>query len=270
MSNNKVVVITGASKGIGRATAIKFANNSYKVYDLSRSGKDDEISTHIYCDVTNPLDIENAINEVIKREGRIDVAISNAGMGISGSVEGHKYEHIKRQIDINFLGSAYFLRSVMKYIRESKGRILFMSSLAADIPIPFQSIYSATKAAIKNMAQSIDNELKGSGARACALIPGDLSTNFTASRIKNEIEDQFYSKRVNVSVAKMEKDELTGKGPEVIAERLYHLATAKNPKVISSVGLFYKSMSVLEKVLPVRFKNWLIYKIYGWLKVNII
>lgn len=263
MANKKIVVITGASKGIGFATAAKFISEGYFVYDLSRSGLDYPNCKHINCDVTDFRSVDKAIKEVIEDVKRIDVAISNAGMGISGSVEANRYEDIERQIDVNLTGSAYFTKAVLPYIRECKGRILYMSSLAAKVPIPYQAIYSVTKSGVKSLAMTIDNEIKRSGARACAVMPGDLATNFTASRVKNLSEPEFYKTRVENSVSKMEKDELSGKGPEVIANKLYKLATAKNPKVVSTVGLFYKTVSVLANILPVRLKNYLIYKIYA-------
>lgn len=259
----KVVVITGASKGIGRATAEKFASEGYLVYDLSRSGKSDEICTHIDCDVSDYEQIDGAIKEIYSQTSRIDVAISNAGFGISGSMEASKYEMIKSQIDVNFTGSAFFARAVLEYIRESKGRILFMSSMAAVIPIPFQTLYSATKSAIMTMTMALDNELRGSGARAIALLPGDLATNFTASRLKADIEPDFYKERVSRSVGKMESDEMGGKQPDYIANRLYRLATSRNPKVIGSLGPLYRFGAFAVKVAPVRFANWVIWKMYA-------
>ncbi|MFM1581530.1 SDR family NAD(P)-dependent oxidoreductase [Helcococcus bovis] len=260
---SKVVVITGASKGIGLETAKIFKKNNYIVYDLSRTGKDTEISSHIYCDVSDFNTVEKAIAEVIEKEGRIDVVISNAGFGISGSVEGHSYESIRSQIDVNFVGSSFLANATLGHLRKTKGRIIFMSSVAAVIPIPFQAIYSATKAAILSLAQCLDNELQGSGARSIALLPGDLSTSFTKNRIKNKIEPDFYKTRVENSVGKMEKDEINGMQPTVIANKLYKLATQKNPKVKSSVGILYKFALVLGMLLPVRLKQFIIKKMYA-------
>ena len=227
MTRKKVTVITGASRGIDRATAEKFISHGYQVYDLSRSGQDFNGCKHIYCDVTDYKTIEDAISQIISQSGHIDVAISNAGMGISGSLEGHEPAHIKKQIDINLTGSAYFAKAVMKHIRESKGRLLFLSSMAAEVPIPFQALYSMTKSGIKTLAMAIDNEIKPSGARDCAVMPGNLATSFTASRIKNLSEADFYKTRVQSSVSKMEEDEQTGGGPEIIANQLFTLATQK-------------------------------------------
>lgn len=259
----KVVVITGASKGIGRATAKKFSKEGYIVYDLSRTGVSDNVCNHIDCDISDFNQVNLAIEKIIQKEDRIDIAISNAGFGISGSMEACDYDMIKKQIDVNFTGSSFFAKCVLKYIRKSQGRILFMSSVAAVVPIPFQSLYSATKSAILTLAIALDNELKGSKARSIALMPGDLSTNFTSSRIKTKNEDVFYADRVERSVSRMEKDEMSGKTPEYIAQKLYKLATSKNPSCVNSVGIIYKFATLLSKVMPNRLKNWIIWNMYS-------
>lgn len=128
---------------------------------------------------------------------------------------------------------------------------------------PFQTLYSATKAAVMTLAMALDNELLGSGARSLALLPGDLRTNFTRARVKNRNEAEFYAARVTHSVEKMEHDEENGMDPIVVAERLYALATAKNPKVISSVGFLYRTALVLAKGLPVRWKQRIIARLYA-------
>lgn len=261
--DHQVVLITGASKGIGRKTAEVFRAHGYEVYDLSRSGSDADGIHAIHCDVSVPEDVDRAVAEVLGRAGRIDVVVSNAGFGISGSVEGHAYDAIKRQIDVNFLGAAYVAKAVLPAIRESGGRILFLSSVAACVPIPFQALYSATKAAVMTLAMALDNELMGSGARSVALLPGDLRTNFTRARVKNRNEADFYAARVTHSVEKMEHDEENGMDPIVVAERLYALATAKNPKAISSVGFLYRTALVLAKGLPVRWQQWIIARLYA-------
>lgn len=261
--NKKILVITGASRGIGRNAAEIFRSNGFFVYDLSRSGISEEGIVHIDCDVTNYDDIDNAVNQVINEVGRIDVAISNAGFGISGSVEAHSYEDIEKQVRVNFMGSTFFTKAVLPYVRKSKGRILYLSSVAACVPIPFQAMYSATKAAILALALSVDTELDSSGARAIALLPGDIATDFTRGRIKNKYEPEFYAERVASSVGKMEHDEINGMKADVIGKELYRLATSTNPKPMSSVGILYRLSVVLSGILPVRLRQYIIRKMYG-------
>lgn len=263
MENIKVVVITGASKGIGLEAAKKFNKKGYIVYDLSKSGVNTDIVRHIDCDVSKSDMVKSAIKRISEECGRIDVAVSNAGFGISGSLEGNSYNHIESQIDVNFKGAAYFTKAVLEHIRASKGRIIYLSSIAAVVPIPFQALYSASKAAIVNMAMAVDNEIRPSGARALVLLPGDVATNFTKSRVKNNFEPDFYSNRAKKSVGKMEKDEINGMKPELIAEKILKLAENAKAKQISSVGAFYNFVLRISGILPLRLKQYIIYKMYG-------
>lgn len=263
MQNKKVVVITGASSGIGLETANKFKNEGYIVYDLSINKNENSCIDYIYCDVSNFDDIQNAINEIINKEGRIDIAISNAGFGISGSLECNSNIHIEKQIDVNFKGSAYFAKIILPYIRESKGKIIFMSSIAGIVPIPFQAIYSATKAAILNMAMCLENEIKDSGAKVIVMLPGDVSTGFTKARIKNANEDAFYLKKVESSVGKMEKDEINGMQPSEIASKIYNLVNKRNPSLINTVGIFYNIVLKVANILPIKLKQYIIRKMYA-------
>lgn len=258
----RIAVITGASRGIGAATGERFIKEGWLVYDLSRSGGKAGLR-HIACDVSRPEDIENALKLITEENGRIDAAISNAGFGIAGSLECASYEDIKRQIAVNFSGSAYFAKAVIPHIRRSRGRLIFVSSLAGAVPIPFQSLYSATKAALISMALALDNEIKPSGARAAVILPGDLATGFTAARKKNPVEAPFYEKRVAASLGRMERDEMNGKSPAAIADKIYKIAVSDKPSAVSSSGAFYRLALLLVKILPAAFYNRIIFKLYG-------
>lgn len=258
----RVVVITGASKGIGAAAGRRFAMQGCIVYDLSRSGGNKNCR-HIPCDVSRSEDIEAAISRIIRENGRIDIAVSNAGFGISGSVECTGYESIKNQIDVNFTGSACFAKAVLPHIRKSRGRLIFISSVAGAVPIPFQALYSASKAAVASLALALDNEIRPSGARVITVMPGDIATAFTASRRKNLYEDSFYEQRAAASVGRMERDELKGKGPELIAEKIYQLAVASRPALISTSGMLYRLALLLVKILPAAIYNRILFGLYG-------
>ena len=150
----RTLIITGGSSGIGQAAADLFAAKGYKVYELSRHGEDRAGVTHIDCDVTSPDDCRNAAAKVATEAGKIDVLISNAGMGISGAIEFTDINEAKRQFDVNFFGAVNIAQAVLPYMRnEHDGKIIFVSSLAATFPIPYQAFYSASKAAINAMAR---------------------------------------------------------------------------------------------------------------------
>lgn len=255
----QILLLTGGSSGIGKATVELFAQKGYLVYELSRHGESREGITHIDCDVTRPEDCKSAVEKVIAQEGRIDVLISNAGMGISGSIEFTDIDDARRQMDVNFFGAVNITQAVLPYMREAKGgRIIFVSSMAAVFAIPFQSFYSASKFAINGFAMALKNEVKPFGIKVCCLLPGDVKTGFTAARAKSMAGSEIYT-RLDKAVSSMEHDEQNGITPERMAKKLYSLAEAKNPSAYSTVGLQYRLFTLLNKLLPAT----LVYKIVG-------
>ena len=262
MASDRIVVITGASKGIGKATAAVFHHAGDRVYNLSRSGETTENAVHIRCDVTDETQCKQAIETVLEREGRIDVLILNAGFGISGPVETTELDAAKKQFDVCLFGAIRVLKAALPALRESKGHVLFTSSVAAVTPIPYQAFYSAAKASINSVVMALRNELKGTGIRVAAVLPGDVKTDFTAMREKNPVNETLYPNEVK-SVAKMEHDEQHGMSPDRIAKRFVKLSRQKNPKPFCSVGIAYSAVCVLIKFLPARFANWVLGKMYA-------
>lgn len=154
----KVVLITGASAGIGRACAQEFARRGAKVVCLAR--RTAEGFDSISADVTDRAAVFAAVEEVKARYGRIDVLVNNAGMGISGSVEDTAYADARAIFDVNFFGALNLIQAVVPVMRDSGGgTIINMSSVAAELSIPFQSFYSATKAAVLSLSQALRSEV---------------------------------------------------------------------------------------------------------------
>ena len=137
------------------------------------------------------------------------------------------------------------------------------SSVAAVVPLPVQSFYSATKASLNILAQTLDTELKPFGIRAIAVMPGDVSTNFTDHRDKEVCAVTHYGERCESSIARMEKDEREGTAPRVIAGKFIRIAKKNHPKPLYGLGFFYKCVLLLYKILPVRLMNKLIAILYG-------
>ncbi|HHT44818.1 MAG TPA: SDR family NAD(P)-dependent oxidoreductase [Fastidiosipila sp.] len=256
----KVVVISGGSSGIGKATAERFAAEGHIVYELSRSGKEQNGIFHLDCDICSEEAIDLALKAIGEKEGRIDCLVANAGFGISGPFTDTSEANLIRQYDVNVFGAARLVKAAFPYLLKAKdARVLFVSSVAADVAIPFQTHYSATKACLKMFALALDNEWKPHGIRALALLPGDVSTPFTANRIKL-VGDE----RADRSVARMEADEKSGGGPETVANRIYQLLIKKkNPKVVSSLGVKYVLVLLLFKLLPIRLSNYIIGMLYS-------
>jgi NAD(P)-dependent dehydrogenase (short-subunit alcohol dehydrogenase family) len=168
-SEQRIIVITGASSGIGKATAAAFSHAGNRVFDLSRHDPGDGNSTHIPCDVTDDAQCIQAIKAVLDEAGRIDVLLLNAGFGVSGPVETTSIETAQKEIDVCLFGTVRVLKAALPALRASKGVVMFTSSVASVVPIPYQAFYSASKAAINVLVMALRNELKGSGIRVSAV-----------------------------------------------------------------------------------------------------
>ncbi|MDY6276179.1 MAG: SDR family oxidoreductase [Bacilli bacterium] len=258
----KVIVLTGGSSGIGLATVKLFASKGHVVYELSRSGKSFDGVKHIFCDVTNEDTVKAAIEQVISEQGHIDVLINNAGFGISGPIEFTKTEDAKKQFDVNFFGALNVVKAVVPHMRkEQRGRIIFVSSVAAIFSIPFQSFYSAAKAAMNSLTLALANELRPFHISVCALMPGDVSTGFTAAREKS-IEGSDVYTRLDKSVKTMEHDETHGMSPDKMAKKLCKITSKSRVKPLYVGGGKYKLFCFLAKIFPTRFFNWVVGKLY--------
>lgn len=260
---SKIAVITGGSSGIGKATAALFARNGYTVYELSRSGCDADGVRHIDADVTKEETLRSAMARVAEEQGRIDLLVNNAGMGISGAIEFTETESARRIFDVNFFGTFCSVKAALPYLRKSdEPRIINLSSVAAPLSIPFQSFYSATKAAINSLTLALANELHPWHFRVSAVMPGDVHTGFTAAREKSGAGEEFYGAAIEKAVGAMEKDELGGMTPDFIASLIFKVANKRRPKVLYTAGGKYKFFVFLSKALPSNLINKLVGAIY--------
>ena len=236
----------------------------YTVYELSRRAEGVPGMQHIVADVTKEETLAAAVQEILKQEDHIDVLINNAGFGISGAVEFTKTEDAQHQLDVNFFGMVRMNRQVLPVMRrQCHGRIVNLSSVAGAIPIPFQTYYSASKAAINSYTMALANEVKPFGIQVCCVQPGDICTGFTAAREKNPEGDDVYGGRIARSVAGMERDEQNGMAPEKAGAFIAHVADKKSIRPINTIGLQYKFFCFLVKILPAKTLNWLVGLIYA-------
>ena len=264
-TDKKVVIITGASSGIGKATAIMFANYGYAVYGVARRNFEIDNVNAVLGDVTSIDDVKRIVDYVVGREGRLDLIVNNAGWGISGSVEFSDAEDVKKLFDVNFMGAVNFNQQVLPVFRKQKqGKIINVSSVGSFIPLPYQAFYSASKAALDCYAKALRAEVKPFGITVTNVLPGDIKTGFTASRKKSERDTQgVYKEREEKSVARMEKDEQNGMSPDKVAKVIYKLSKRKNPPAHKVVGGMYKLIGFLAKILPERFVLWIVSKLYA-------
>lgn len=259
----KVAIVTGGSGGIGRCTARSLAEASCRVFEFSRHEKPAEGVEHISADVTDEAAVRAAVDEVISRAGRVDILVCNAGFGISGAAEHTSSADSHAQLELNLFGMDNTVRAVLPHMRaQGGGRIVCMSSIAGILPIPFQLWYSVSKAAIDAYVLALQNEVRPFGISACAVLPGDIHSSFTAARRKTA-EAGAYAERVERSVAKMEHDEETGISPETAGAYVAKVALMRRSKPLIALGTAYKAAAIAAKLLPRRVSNYIVGRMYA-------
>ncbi|QQL49376.1 SDR family oxidoreductase [Mucilaginibacter ginkgonis] len=252
----KVILVTGASSGLGLATANALAEKGHTVYGTSRNiEKIKAVSFKpIALDVTDDASVNDAITQIIKAEGRIDVLVNNAGNGITGPLYAMPVDFAKKQFEVNFFGVVRVCSAVLPHmIEQAKGLVINIGSLAGLFGLPYQGLYSASKFAIEGYSESLRMELQNTGVKVSVLNPGDFKTDFTGNRekvpftLKNEkLEGEF-----NAAVAAMEKDESIGADPKKLAAQIVKIVDKSSPAHSYLVGAIGQTIvPTLKKVLP--------------------
>ena len=260
---SKVVIITGGTSGIGRATATQLRQKGCTVYEFSRRAVEDPWHTSV--DVTDGDAVKAAVEAVFEKEGRIDILINNAGFGISGAFEFTDPADAHRLMEVNLFGMDNAIRAVLPHMRKAgSGRIVNISSVAGVFAIPFQAWYSISKSAVRSLTMALYNEVAPYGVEVTSVMPGDIKTGFTAARKKDMTGDDEYGGRIARSVAKMEKDEMNGMAPEEAAKTIVKVALKKGRvKPYYAIGFSYKFLVLLDSLLPCRAVRALLYQLYG-------
>lgn len=266
---NRVVLITGASSGIGRACAKRLAAESDLVYGTSRHPKEEANDPGVRLlamDVNSDESVTAAIEQIMQVEGHIDVVVNNAGFGIAGAVEDTSIEEAKALFETNFFGMLRVCRAVLPVMRVAhQGIIVNISSLGGRIGLPYQGLYSATKFAIEGMTEALRMEVRAFGVRVTMIAPGDFRTGFTANRryVVGAKEDSAYKRSFERTIKVAEKDEQSGSSPEQIARLLVKILGHRSPRVRYSVGgISQRGAAVLKGFLPSRIFEWALMKYY--------
>lgn len=254
---SKVVLVTGASSGLGRATASLLANKGYRVYGTSRTSLDIDNVVGIVMDVTNLTSVHDGIKSIIDIEGHIDVVVNNAGMGIAGAIELATEEEIHQQMQTNFMGVVHVCRSVLPFFRkQGSGIFIQISSIGGRIGLPYQGYYSCSKFAIEGFSEALASETSQFGIKTVIIEPGDFATNFTARRTKSEntMANSDYSKSFSRAIGVAEQEENNGLKPVKVAQTIERIIRSKNPKLRYVVANTEQRMSlILKSLLPDRW-----------------
>ena len=254
-------MVTGGTSGIGLAAVEALRARGCVVYALSRRGQGEG---HIPCDVADEKSARAAVEAVLKKEGRIDILVNCAGFGISGAGELTPLESAKKQLDVNLYGTANMVNAVIPAMRaQGGGRIVNTGSVAGFVPIPFQTWYSASKAAVQSYTMAMANELSPFGITLTAVLPGDTRTGFTAARQKIDDPEGLYGGRITRSVERMEHDEQHGVPAQKVGDLIARVALKRRVKPLYIPGFSYNLLNVLMRLLPSGVANRLIGILYA-------
>ena len=253
----KVVLITGASSGIGKAIATFLADKKYIVYGTSRNPKVKEIDGFkmIALDVLKTETIEKAVELVIAEQGRLDVLVNNAGMGITGPIEDTPTDEMRAVFDTNLFGAVDVMKAVLPKMRVQKsGLIINVTSIAGYMGLPFRGLYSATKGDLELVSEAANMEVKQFGVNVVNVAPGDFTTNIAAGRYHTPVfENSAYKEKYQENLDLMDTHVDSGLNPLVMAKAVYKIINTENPKIHYKVGGFMEKFSiVLKRILPDR------------------
>jgi short-subunit dehydrogenase len=251
----KVVLITGASSGIGKAAAEFLSAKGFRVYGTGRNPKNNENNGYslLPLDVTKPETISLAINLILEKEGRLDVLVNNAGMGITGPIEDTPTSEMRKVFETNFFGAIDVMKAVLPQMRKQKsGTIINVTSIAGYMGLPYRGVYSATKGALDLVSESIRMEVKAFGIQIATIAPGDVATNIAAGRYHTPVFDNSaYKEKYQLNLDLMDSHVDSGMNPIKMAEKIYYIINLKQPKVHYRVGAFMEKFSILlKKILP--------------------
>jgi NAD(P)-dependent dehydrogenase (short-subunit alcohol dehydrogenase family) len=260
---NRVVLIVGASSGIGYHCAIHLHNLGYRVYGTSRRADQLVVSASsderypfrlIQMDVNDDASVAAGVDNLLQHESRIDVVVNSAGYGIAGAVEDTSIEEAKQQFETNFFGVLRVCRVVLPVMRKQQyGYIINVGSIGGILGIPFQSIYSATKFALEGLSEALRMEVAPFGIRVVLIEPGNYRTEFTASRVTTagSRENAAYQDTFKRALGVMEQDELNAPEPEAVARVVERAITAKSPRLRYVVDPTVARLApMLKRLLP--------------------
>jgi short-subunit dehydrogenase len=253
-AGNRVILVTGASSGIGACCAAYLAASGFRVYGGSRSPVITQGVEALTLDVADDASVTRAIETILAREGRLDALVNNAGFGIAGAIEDTSIDEAREQFEVNFFGVLRMCRAVLPIMRETKaGYIVNIGSIGGLIAIPFQGFYSASKFALEGFSEALRLEVGPLGIHVVLIEPGDHRTSFTQNRRSTRGSDvgSPYRDRFERAIARMASDEQGGPSPEGIARLLHKILNHPHPRLRYTVGPAAQRAAVwMKRTMP--------------------
>lgn len=249
----KVIIITGASSGMGKETAKALIDQGHTVYTVARRIDQMQdlkaLGGHpIQMDVTKKDDIQNVVETIIQKEGKIDVLWNNAGYGLYGAVEDVSIDEARKQMEVNLFGLASITQKVVPYMRKAKsGLIINTSSMGGKMYFPMGAWYHASKHAVEGLSDCLRLELKPFNIKVVVLEPGFIATEFGSVLLDgfSKLPKQSAYKKMMDKIAEGTANASKGNGsskPSVIADTIVKIVNSNNPKTRYRVGKFAKPM----------------------------
>lgn len=266
MHNSKVVLITGATSGIGKATALLLTQKGYKVYGTARNVANVELPFRLLqMDVRDDESIKRAVSVILSEEEKIDVLINNAGVGITGAVEELSTQALHNVFATNFYGAIAVMQAVLAPMRAQKnGLIINVTSIAGYMGLPFRGAYSASKGALMLLSEALRMEVKNFGIEVTTIAPGDYATDIASRRYHEPVrENSAYAENYQKSLDLMNSHVNSGGDPAEMAQKLYQIINVRHPKVHYKQGSFLQQFSVvLKSILPGKWYEKMLMKHY--------
>ena len=249
-----IALVTGASSGIGKATAERLATAGYKVYGTSRRGAQTGHRSFdmLPLDVTSDASVEATVHEVLRLEGRIDLLVNNAGFGVApAGAEESSIEQARSIFDTNFFGIVRMTRAVVPHMRrQGSGRIINIGSVFGFLPMPYMALYAATKHAVEGYSESLDHELRTRGIRVSVIEPANTNTTFEANLLEPDATLDEYREVRGALAKQMEALVAAGDKPGVVADTVLKAALAARPKLRYPAGGRANGLRLLRRFAP--------------------
>ncbi|MEM1357200.1 MAG: SDR family oxidoreductase [Bacteroidota bacterium] len=263
----EVVLVTGASSGVGEALAPLLAKRGYWVFGMSRREVDLPGVTALPADVSNPEAVIKAIDKLITETGRLDAVLHCAGIGGAGPVEQMPTDRARRIMDTNFWGSWNLCQAALPHLRKApSGRLLLVGSIAGFMGIPFRSAYCASKAALRTLTDSLRMELKGTTLQITCVCPGDIATNSIATQYRQPVEElaSIYQASYKKADDGMAANVDHGMDAQKVADRMYVIMNQENLKPYYVIGApIQQASTIASRILPGRVWEWVLGKYYS-------
>lgn len=263
----KVALVTGASSGIGKSISEVMAREGIRVYGCSRHAVDGDVINNVISlkmDVTNEASVERAVQYIVAREGRLDIIVNNAGLGLIGSLEDTPDELIREVFDTNINGVINVCRHTIPHLRRQGGGYIFnVTSIAGLMGLPFRGIYSASKYAVEGFSEALSSEVKDFGIKVIIIEPGDFKTNINQNRRLAPKSNPAYQSLQAAVLKQVNAEVERAPHPDIIGQTIIRILKKRYPRLRYKVATPFQKFSVLVRdIIPDRWFEWLMMRYY--------